>query len=388
MAKQERDLNRHAEEKMKSRTIILLVLAALCFYVIPSAYAAGFEFKPYGFVKGDMTYASHGVLTFGKAGIAGPQMADTANKHLLGFSSQTSRFGFRGWSTNEETGIEVGGKLEIDLFTGTGMDNSAKPRLRLAYAWFATHLFEVRVGQQWDLFSPNNPQMNSIASALYYAGNMGVRRGQFQFTFYVPEETTAPIISVALCEASKEVDGLGPDNFSGIPMIQGRASIELAKKYQVGAYAVHANYDPNQEVGNDEYTTFGFGADYNLRFHSLCAVRGEFNTGTNLANGNFITATGNGKKDDDRKNTGFWINAISKPWKYFNLSAGYGIDVNKTDKIATGGVEQNTMFYSDFIFPVVSGLSFEAEVGQILTQYKDAGDESSMTIGIGGKVEF
>ncbi|MFZ5434465.1 MAG: hypothetical protein ACOZB3_11920 [Calditrichota bacterium] len=372
-----------------SRTFLIITLAITLWAL--NAVAAGIEFKPYGFIKGDAWYTTHGVLSFTKPGLSGPQMADadTTDEPLIGFTSQHSRFGLTGWKATE-SGVEIGGKVEMDFFTGAGLDANAKPRLRLAYAWFATKLFEIRAGQQWDLFSPNNPATDNIGGNLWYNGNVGFRRSQLQFILYIPEETTAPMVQLALCESAKEVDGLGQDNLAAVPMIQGRGSIEVNKKYQVGLYFVYAKYDPDQKKEDDEYSTSGFGADFDLRFHKLISVKGELNSGTNLNNSNLLTAVGNGSKDNDRKNLGFWMNAVTKPTAHFNFSLGFGMDKNETDadKIAPGGFEQNMCIYGDFIFPVSNGLSFEAEISNVTTSRKDIDDESALIFGFGTKLSF
>lgn len=368
---------------------VLLVCAVIGVGLLwgATAGAAGFELKPYGYVKSELTYASRGVLSNGKASLGAPQLADTLDGHNFGVSCQSTRFGMKGWTTAEHN-IEIGGRVEADFASGTGIDASAKPRLRLAYAWVANPLLDIRVGQQWDLFSINNPTMSTGASGLWYAGNLGTRRGQFQVNVYVPENTLAPIATVAICEAAKEADGLGADNFSSFPMVQARGSIEYRKKFTLGVALVHANFDPNPAVADNNYTTLGYSVDYDLRFHKLFAIRGEVNSGKNLANGNFSTIAGAGKKDDTRKNSGYWANITSKPFKHFNWSVGGGMDRNQSDHIAAATATRNTIIYNEFIFPVMAGFSFEAEIGQIHTWYKDREARTAVFTNLAGRLDF
>jgi len=372
---------------MKLSQRLTCIILSLGVIGVIEAGAMGFEFKPYGYIKGELTYTSQGVLSSGKPGLTAPQEADTLKGHAFGVSCQSTRFGTKGWITTDN-GMEIGGKVEADFYSGTGFDASSKPRMRLAYGWVATHLAEIRVGQQWDLFSPNNPTMSTGATGLWYAGNLGVRRGQFQVNVFVPENVTAPIVSVALCEGSKETDGLGADNFSSFPMVQARASIELQKKYQVGISMVHANYDPDPAKANDEYTTLGYGVDYDLRFHKLFSLRGEVNTGKNLSNGNFSTIAGNGKHGDTRESFGFWANAVSKPFTHFNISVGGGTDRNTSDKVASGAVKSNLIAYSELIFPLMNGASIETEVGRIQTVYEKHATQTATFTNLAMKVEF
>ena len=38
--------------------------------------------------------------------------------------------------------------------------------------------FEARMGQMWDIFSPNNANTNNTNGNMWYAGNRGFRRAQ------------------------------------------------------------------------------------------------------------------------------------------------------------------------------------------------------------------
>ena len=369
---------------MKSLGVFSLLLILASFLVVPTAIAGGLELKPYGFIKGDMVYATKGVLSFDKPNLSAAQRASGADTAALGFTAMHTRFGLKG-STGDN--VKVGGTLELDFF-GEGFDANAKPRIRLAYAWMAAGNFELRFGQQWDIFSPNNATTNNTNGNMWYAGNLGFRRGQIQLLYKIPMESLAPMVQLAFCEGSKEAVGLGADNYATLPMIQGRLSAKLLKKGVVGVYFVHASYDPNPDVGDDEYNTTGLGLDFDLPFNPLLALKGEVNVGKNLLNANLFSISGNGSKNNDKKSLCLWVNAISKPFDNLNMVAGFGMDKNQTDNLSPGATEQNTVIYGDLIFPFGNGFSIALEAQSITTKIKGGDKNSALVLNVSGKVDF
>lgn len=223
---------------------------------------------------------------------------------------------------------------------------------------------------------------------MWYTGNRGFRRAQIQLHYKLPVEGLAPLLQLSLGEATKEESGLGADNKSGMPMIQGRLSANLMKKNVIGLYFVYAKFDPDPNTDDDEYNTSGFGIDFNIPFSSMLTVKGEFNTGTNLDNANLFTIAGNGAYDDDRKSMGLWFNAIAKPSSTVNFVLGYGMDKNQTDNLVSGAIEQNTAFYGDVIFPFGNGFSIALELENISTKIKDGDTNSSLIFDVAGKIAF
>jgi hypothetical protein len=350
-----------------------------------------------------MVYATKGVLSFNNANLSAPQLASGVDNAALGFTAQHTRFGLTG-SVGED--VKVGGNIELDFYGGR-FDANINPRLRLAYAWIKKSSLELRFGQQWDLFSPNNAMTNNTNGNMWYAGNMGFRRAQIQLYYQMPMEGLNPMLQLSIGESTKEAAEtslkynpadstyklqssaqLGADNLSGMPMIQGRLSARLMDKHVIGAYFVYASYDPDPDVDDDEYNTTGFGADFNLAFSKMLALKGEVNMGTNLNNCNLFTVVGNGDADLDAKSLGLWANAIVKPSDNLNAVLGFGIDKNQTDDLAAGKIEQNMVVYGDLIFPFEHGFSIAVELQNITTKYKDDNDYSVLIFNVSGSVTF
>ena len=338
------------------------------------------ELKPYGFIKGDMVYATDEVKSFTSAGsLAAPQQATGVEQSAVGFTAQHTRVGLKA-SVGEQ--IKVGGVVEIDFFTGTFISN-ATPRLRLGYASVAKGGFEARMGQQWDLFSANNPTTNNTNGNMWYAGNRGFRRAQLQLSYAYANDMVSPMVQFSLGETTPNGAFPGEDNLSGMPMIQARLSGKIMKKYVIGAAFVNGKYVA--EVGTDNeftYSTSGICVDFNLPVHKYFALTGEFSTGTNLTNATIFNVapaysyTINPATDEltenDKKSMGYWVNATSNITDWFGVVIGYGSDMNKSDAFGVGNIEKNTVLYGDLIFPIKHNFSVAFEYMNINTSVVDA----------------
>jgi len=383
----------------------------------PKWYDGG---KIYGFLQGNMIYSTNSVYSWGNRAnnyLSTPQFAlpDSMGYPALGFTAQHSRLGF---DISKGTDIKVGGKLEIDFYGGQH-DANLKPRIRLGYASLSKGGFEARIGQQWDLFSPNNPSTNNTNGNMWYAGNMGFRRAQIQLIYKKASDKFAPMIQLSAGEAAKEdqfavttktittpttiIDSLGDvtsvtttatstststvgatlgdDNKSCIPMFQGRISAKIQKKYEIGIYFVNAAYKTlytntvsSKVDSSKSFSTSGFGLDISLPFHKYFELKAEVNSGTNLNNANLFTVSGNSKIVDnkyiDRKDMGIWLNVTSKISDHFQVVLGYGMDKNKTAEkyLVVNDVTSNTVIYGDLIFPISNGFSVVLEVQNIATK--------------------
>jgi hypothetical protein len=378
------------------RTRAILPMCFLAFALATSLNAQKLELTPYGFVKGEATYVSSGVLSFSKADIAAPQLATGVDTSSLGYTAQHTRLGLKG-SVGDD--IKVGGLIEMDFFTNA-MESNVRPRMRLGYAWMSTGNFEIRLGQQWDLFSPNNPATNQTNANMWFGGNLGFRRGQIQLAYAMPMEDFTPKLQLALCEGA--ADPMIWDNWSGIPMLQGRLSATFMKKFVVGAYFANTTFSPIPDSSDLNYSTSGFGVDFTLPLDEKFTLWGEFSTGTNLLNSNLFSIAGMGNKEVERKSTAFWINAQSKLSDMLHIVAGLGMDQNNTDEkfLGSGDVISNMVVYGNLTFPFPGGFALIFEVMNITTEYKDgivrysggrsAGEEkrSALVLNLSGRVTF
>ncbi|OFX25650.1 MAG: hypothetical protein A2041_03165 [Bacteroidetes bacterium GWA2_31_9b] len=348
------------------------------------------ELKPYGFVKGDMVYSNASVTSFGASNLGAPQIVSSTgnDQSALGFTAQHTRFGLKG-SVGEK--IKAGGVIELDFYGGA-FDANIKPRIRLAYASVTAGGFEARMGQQWDIFSPNNANTNNTNANMWYAGNRGFRRAQLQLSYKISNKVFAPMVQVSLAEATKEESGLGKDNISGMPMFQARVSGKIMEKYEIGLSYVNATYtelentieatsntttNPIKDTLKSDFNfkTSGIGVDFNLPFHKYFSLLGEFNTGKNLNDANLFNIAGNHSwkivggdvVKNDKKSMGLWFNATSNITSWLNVVVGYGCDKNTSDDLVEGNIARNRVVYGDLVFPIKHGFSFALEYQYITT---------------------
>jgi hypothetical protein len=296
--------------------------------------------------------------------------------------------------------ITMGGLIELDFFVIAANAN-AKPRMRLAYAWCSPlEGLEIRVGQQWDLFSPLNPTTNNTNANLWYNGNYGFRRPQMTLHYGFDIGAVKSVVQISAGETTREDDlvvvqapdsskkvtvgtWLGADNLSEKPLVQGRLAASFYKGMEIGVATVYGVYGKD-----DDFATYGFSADAKLLFHALFELQGEFATGRNLNNANLFTTGGNGSVYKDITTNGFWIQAMSKPCDFFNIVAGFGDEIVTSD-LYNGKTEKNLTFFGDLIFPIGSFFSLSAEYQFLQTTIHGKDDANTAhVIDIAGKVVF
>ncbi|MBN1576052.1 MAG: hypothetical protein JW913_05840 [Chitinispirillaceae bacterium] len=370
---------------MKNCSVILLCAALVASLSAQKAAPVKPKFEPYGFVKGDMYYTMGGVSSWGTPSLTCASSATGLDTNATGFTAQHTRFGLKG--SGSLGSVTMGGLIELDFFVIAANAN-AKPRMRLAYAWCSPFKgFEIRAGQQWDLFSPLNPTTNNTNANLWYNGNYGFRRPQLTLQYGLDLGGVRPMIQVSGGETAKEDDlagtWLGADNLSKIPLVQGRLAASFLKSMEIGVATAYGAYNNNRDI-----TTFGFSADAKLPFHALFELVGEFAFGRNLNNANLFTVGGSGTATKDVTTSGFWVQAMSKPCNYFHAVAGFG-DEFVTSDVADSTTESNMTVYGDLIFPIGSFFSLSLEY-QFLRTTITGRDEANMAhvFDIAGKVVF
>jgi hypothetical protein len=354
--------------------IVFLGLMGLCVAEKP-------EMKTYGFIKGDMYYADNGVKSWGQNAINCASSATGTDTASVSFTAQHSRFGLTGSKISGS--MEMGAQMELDFFA-VASDANTKPRMRLAYAWCKpVSGLDVRIGQQWDLFSPLNPATNNTNANMWYNGNYGFRRAQFQARYQMTSYPLKPGIQVSIGEGAKETSGLGQDNVSGLPLIQGRLGVEFIEKKTVGLSALYGSLGINGEI-----KTSGFSIDADIPVHPLFAFKGEFAAGTNLNNVDLFTTAGSGTGSLDQKTNGFWLNAVSKPLNWMHLVLGAGMENVTTDNLADGLIKSNRAIYGDVVFLLAEHFVLTLEIENINTDIKGVGANTSNVIDISGQVSF
>lgn len=356
--------------------VLTLFAAAACLADKP-------KIEPYGTIRGDMYYADDGVLSWGKPSVLAAQLATGTDAGATGFTAQHSLLGLK--LTGPAGDIALGGVCEADFFSNT-VNFNAKPRLRLAYAWCRPFKnLDIRIGQQWDLFAPLNPATTNTNGNLWYSGNSGYRRPQMQARYGLDFAAFKQGFQLSLGEATTEDEfgyGLGQDNISKIPMIQGRMCFTFPNAVEVGAAAVYAAYGKHRD-----YATKGVSLDADLPLSRLLGIKGELVWGANLDNANLFSIGGPGDATHDVKCIQFWWSALSKPLDYLNVAVGFGME-KVTSQLEAGWPERNLTLYGDLIFPLGQYFTLSTELQIIKTTPKANGTASAAVIDVAGTVSF
>lgn len=375
----------------RARCPVVPSAALLCLLIVARAGSADLDMKPYGFIKADMYYVTDGALSYFTPALTSVSVASDTGGDGLSFTSQHTRVGLKGTVRTEQ--VEIGGLIELDFFSIRAAV-SVRPRMRLAYLWIVPVTgLDIRLGQQWDVFSPLNPVTNNTNANLWYNGNYGFRRTQFQVRCTPPLTRFRPSIQVSAGEAASDDDVfLGRDNLSGQPMWQGRVSIAALNRLDIGFSAVYAVFG---ESGATD--VWGLCTDAVLPVHELGGRRdgipewlllmGEFAYGSNLNDANLFTTVSRTQIGREVRTNGFWVNAISKPFMHLHFAAGLARE-NILTSVPPGVIENNTTWYADVIVPVRSYLSFIVEFQQIYTDREDRQTASTNVFDISGRLVF
>jgi len=94
----------------------------------------------------------------------------------------------------------------------------------------------------------------------------GVVRSRSVIKF--PVDDIQPLVQLALAETARETgSGLGDDNKSALPMVQGRLSVKFLENKMIGVYFVYAKFSPAPDTSDYDYHTSGLGLDLTFPLH-------------------------------------------------------------------------------------------------------------------------
>lgn len=349
-----------------------------------SAFAEKPVLTPYGFIKGEMIFADHEVYSFATTiptSVSATQ-AGPGEQGSLGFTAQNTRLGLKGSMAQGEA--EFGGQIEMDFWVIT-YNTNANPRMRLAYAWMKPiPNVDIRVGQQWDIFSMQNTNSNNTQSNFYQAGNKGFRRPQLQIRYQMDLGSLTPAVMVSLGESAKESStaAMGADNSGQSGLLQARLQLNYDKIIEFGGAFIRA--DHRDQIG--VFQTQAFGIDTKITLGEKVTLVGEFNKGKNFNNADMFSLGGPGSGAADVENTAMWANLIYKPLEVLHFSTGLGRE-NVDSPVTAGSVEKNTSFFIDIMVPM-GPFTASVEYQNIKSDYKGSKSQTAQLVNLSGKLDF
>ena len=217
------------------------------------------------------------------------------NDDQIHFDPRLTRFGVE-LTPVKVNDVTVSGKLEMDFanFPAGVAESRATPRMRLAYIDVAEDTLGLRVGQDWDTFSPLNPSVNNEL-LMWNAGNTGDRRSQIQGRWKAASGSTELKAALALTGAitNEDLDGGASnserDGFdSGLPQLQVRAGFkpfEIVEKKpsEVGFWGVYGQTQTDTAFnGERRFDVWIAGCDVTIPLAGAFTLRGEGWLGENV----------------------------------------------------------------------------------------------------------
>lgn len=384
-----------------SKVSIMTALVISALLIAGSVAAAGdspsFDLKWYGYFKLDGSFdqnlTSHGDYVMW---VQSPTYDN--DDEQFNMTANETRFGFVASGEGYQS-VQVGGKLEFDLYAGVSgasiAQNKATLQLRHAYFTVQSNNTKLLAGQSWDLISPLNPATLNY-SVQWGCGNLGYLRPQVSLWHTVqPNEQIevtfaggfyrtfgndlTPNFSLSAGEISEGADD-GTD--AGIPSMQGL--VDIRHEFPDGGYVrfgvsgLWGQLKAETSLGNSQtYESWAAVGHFMVSFANGYGVSGEAFTGTNL--GNYFGGILQSSTIDGVEAFGGWTSAWVKPSPKIKLAAGLGLD-NPDDNDLTSGRSLNTSYFGNIRYYIIPQATIGLEVSQWETKYKDAETAKNLRI--------
>ncbi|GHV13098.1 hypothetical protein AGMMS49938_07030 [Fibrobacterales bacterium] len=290
---------------------------------------------PYGFARFNAAW-SDGIGGDAPNGTTSAAAKAEKGEYRFGVGATQSRLGFNFAGPSFEGGALLSGKIEGDFAPGT-------LRLRQGFAnlSFPNVGLNILVGQTWDLFAPNDPNVVNFGSLNTEGDLAGNRKTQIRLT-----QKLGSSADIAVAAVSKKTNS---DNSGDYPGVQARIGINAPVKFGVsGHYSTGNTASADEDHSLDLPATWGVAADLSAAV-SIISLTGEFFYGQNLS---AVAGLGKTHKEDgEDKGTnslgGFGNIGIQATDKLsFNLGAGieYAGD-NPENELQTNGAGYANLQY-------------------------------------------
>jgi hypothetical protein len=370
---------------------------------------SGFPLKFYGFIRMDAYYTTarmdSTVIPFfvrnEDNGEAQP------NDDAFAFDARLTRFGFD-VDGGKICDTALTGKVEIDFanFVANIGESRETPRMRLAYINLKHKDTFLRIGQDWDVISPLFPAINA-ESLMWNAGNLGDRRPQVQVGWTTGDPKCATFelkaslgmtgaisnqdLDATVAGVSNERDGFD----SGLPHLQVRAGTTFRswvceQMVSAGAWgAVAQNETDTLFNGDDEYTTWLVGVDFQVPLLKPLKLRGELWVGQALSDfrGGILQSV-NTTFGEEIASMGGWAELVFEATKKLTLAAGATADNPDDDDLDTNNRDLNWSMYLASKYDFGGGLKAGFDVIFWETQYLGTGLGNTMRFDLYTQFDF
>ncbi|MFG0286958.1 MAG: hypothetical protein ACF8CQ_02230 [Rhodopirellula sp. JB044] len=361
-----------------------------------------FEFRPYGTVWSDMTYASSRTVP-GRFTLW-IDSEETQGESAFELDARRSRIGLDviGPSIDVWGGFESAAKFEVDFLGNFTTDNQPDVRLRHVYWEARNENARLLIGQTWDVVSPLLPNTVSFP-VLWTAGNIGFRRNQLRLERYLSlGESTSLTIQAALAQNviqdfASGSSAVGVNRETGNwPMIQARAAIACTevqaggKTLAIGTsghigdtgFDFTQGHAANPALGPEDdvrIRTWSANVDAVLPLTQRLSCQGEFFMGSNLSN--LLGGAGQGVCPCLRvpiRSVGGWCEVEYRCSNKVRTHVGCSID-DPNDKDSLIGRTKNQAIYANLFYDFNKNLTTGVEVSHRRTEYHNRTNEPGYT---------
>ena len=358
----------------KQALLLLMVLTCALTLNADDEKKDEIRFKPYGYIKLDMTYDDSRVFP-GDFGLWVQPEAVNADDNQFNMTANESRLGF--WVTAPERhGVVVKGRVEVDFYGG-GAENKANPMMRLAYAevYWPEHDLTLVAGQAWDiLYRCHLPSFNySVNTSI---GLLAYRRPQLSLSKGIKLSDDVKLTLRAGAARTIEVPGeFGPGDIGEdfpLPSFQYSAFVTLANKssFGVSGHFAKSELDINAEGDNVEFDSWAVKGDATVVLNETLKFQGEIWRGQNLfPYFGGVTQGVNLTTQEEIRSTGYWGGIIASPAQQWNFVGGYTCDDPEDDDLNPGMRGKNSYLFVNALYTLVEGVQFGLELGHWETEY-------------------
>ena len=340
------------------------------------------RFKLYGYLKTDAAYmgaransndAPCYMLSPSAAGVFkhDGQFSMTARQSRLGLFIDGPKV--EGW--------DVRGRIEADFYNGVNAEvdeTRTTPRLRLAYIEISKPETLIRVGEDWDVAAPLNPDTINYG-ILNYGGNLGYRRVQARLTQRIAldaEKKYLWIVEGSINRPQGEGGGTDEGVDSGLPLLEGRTALRFPgwtkQPIEVGLSGSWSKeeYDSATVNAVHSFASWSANADWSVPLTEQWSWKGEFFTGRNLDQlMGGINQGVNGALWRGIRDTGGWTQLSFSPTDKWTFNGGIGIDNPCDGDLSATMRSYNHIIYANVIYKISKQLQVGLEVSDLKTDY-------------------
>jgi len=345
------------------------------------ALPAGWQIKPYGTIKFDMSYDDSAAIGDGGDYIVWVSPEDNNNNSddKTSFTARQTRLGTTIFapSINER---EISARIEIDFYNPEfATENKSTIQMRHAYCQITGPDWSLLFGQTSDLISPLAPATLNYPVG-WFAGNVGYRHPQLKYTKWWKNkrESTFKIEAALSRQIKQDVDGLGIDDGqdAALPSILGRFSYSRPynkKRIECGVSGHYGEEEIDHVSGGKDIDvkTWSVNADIRFPIGNSIEFKGECFVAENFDS--YFGGIGQGVNSttyEEIKSIGGWVQLGFTPYDRWAFYAGGGIDDPRDGDLHSGARSRNSFMFCNATYFFARYLSVALELGYWKTDYK------------------